>query len=163
MSRKYGREKWQTDSRHSRTKSSNERLTPVALKGRTQRRSVVALVTMGLVCASIVPSGAIACEGASLEWEGKEKAPLFQVSKANGFKTGVTNTGPNEAKKLTVSYVGEFEDNASPCNGLAKLAVNAKCEVRIKCKATAKIGDKGEVSVKGENFADLDAKLECIA
>jgi hypothetical protein len=135
----------------------------MTLKGSSKRPSLVGLVTMCLVCASILPSVAIACEGASLEWEGKEALPLFRVSKANGFRTRARNTGANEARRLRVRYEGEFEDNASECNGLAGLAVGASCEVKIKCKAGAVIGNLGKVFVEGENFPALSADLECVA
>jgi hypothetical protein len=136
----------------------------VTLTVKLMRRCIVTLATGCLIGASILPSVAIACEGAGLEWEGsKEVVPLFQVSKANGFKAMAKNIGPAEAKKLKVKYNGEFEDNASQCNGLANLAVGNSCEVKIKCKAGAVIGNKGEVFVEGENFATLNAQLECVA
>jgi len=66
-------------------------------------------------------------------------------------------------KKIKVRYEGEFEDNASECNGLAELAMGKSCEVKIKCKATAVVGSLGKVFVEGENFATINADLECVA
>jgi hypothetical protein len=135
------------------------------LKGNI-KRSLVAIVSMCLVCASVLPSLAIACEGAGAEWEaikGKKEVPLFKVSKANGFKENVDSVGAAAMKKIVVKYAGEFEDNASECNGLAVLAVGKSCEVKIKCKAGAVVGSLGNIFVEGENFATLSAKLECVA
>lgn len=121
------------------------------------RKIFATWVCVCLVCASILPCVAIACEGeTTLAFEAEG---VFKVSIAKGFSVNVKNAGPVAAKELFVPLVGKFEDAGSTCNELAELKVGAKCSVKLKC---AVLGAKGEVRVEGKNFAPLKEELECV-
>lgn len=130
---------------------------------RNIKRCLAAIVSVCLACASIAPNVASACEGGGLEWEGskgKTEVPLFQVSITKGKKEQIINSGVFPATNLIVRYEGEFEDNASKCDGLEELQPFHTCEVKIKCGNEKALG---KVFVEGEPFLVTSAKLECVA
>jgi hypothetical protein len=133
---------------------------------RNIKRAMAMSVSVCLACASIAPSIATACEGASIELEEGGKGKL-QVSKANGFEGKVHSGGPAPAKNIKVKYEGNFGNgitlNEPACNGLLELAVGLDCFVKILCTSGAKIGDTGELIVEGSNFVSLRRELECVA